>query len=117
MSVARLIAYHAALNAFDLEAVEAMFDRDAEYVSPGLNGAIRGRAAIMKAMREYFAEYSDQRAKDDEVVALAPGVVQSLWRLKATSSKTGEVVERRGREAVTFNTAGLIAHVEVFDAP
>ena len=115
MSVARLIAYHAVLNAFDLDGVEAMFAADAEYVSPGLNGAIQGREAIMKAMRDYFAEYSDQRAEDDEVAELAPNVVQSLWRLNATSSKTGKVLERRGREIVTFNAAGLIARVEVFD--
>jgi ketosteroid isomerase-like protein len=116
VSVARLISYHAALNDFDLEAVEGMFAVDAEYVSPGLNGAIQGRDAIMKAMREYFAEYSDQRAEDDEVVALAANVVQSHWRLRATASKTGKVLERRGQEVVTFNAAGLIARVEVFDA-
>lgn len=116
MSVARLTAYHAALNDFDLEAVEAMFAADAEYVSPGLNGALRGRDAIMKAMRDYFAEYSDQRAEDHEVLELAPNVVQSLWRLKATSSKTGKMLKRRGREVVTFNDAGLITRVEVFDA-
>ncbi len=116
MSVARLIAYHAALNDFDLEAVEAMFDVDAEYVSPGLKGALRGRAAIMAAMRDYFAEFADQRAEDDEVVGLAPNVVQSRWRLTATSTKTGQVSERRGREIVTFNDNGLIARVEVFDA-
>ncbi len=116
MSVSRLIAYHAALNAFDLEGVEAMFDANAEYVSPGLKGAIRGRAVIMAGMREYFAEYADQRAEDDEVLELAPNVVQSLWHLKATSSKTGKLLERRGREVVTFNEAGLIARVEVFDA-
>lgn len=116
MSVDRLIAYHAALNDFDLEGVEAMFDANAEYVSPGLKGAIRGRAAIMAAMRDYFADYADQRAEDDEVLELAPNVVQSLWRLKATSSKTGKVLERRGQEVVTFNAAGLIACVEVFDA-
>ena len=116
MSVARLIAYHAALNDFDLEAVAKMFAADADYDSPGLDGSIRGRDAIMKAMRDYFAEYSDQRAEDDEVLELAPNVVQTLWHLKATSSKTGKVLERRGREVVTFNAVGLISRVEVFDS-
>ena len=116
MSVQRLIAYHAALNAFDLEAAQAMFAVDAEYVSPGLNGVIVGRIAIMKAMRDYFAEYTDLVAIDDDVVELRPHVVQSMWRLKATSSKTGSHVTRKGREIVKFNEAGLIIRVEVFDA-
>jgi ketosteroid isomerase-like protein len=113
--VEKLIAYHAALNDLDLAAVEAMFSEDAEYVSPGLNGAVVGRAAIMRGMREYFAECADQQAVDEEVSALAPNVVQSVWRLEATSSKTGKPVHRKGREIVTFNSAGLISRVEVFD--
>lgn len=116
MSIPRLIAYHAALNSFDLEAVEAMFAENADYVSPGLNGVVAGRPAIMKAMQDYFAEYEDQVAVDDEVVELRPHVVQSKWRLKATSSKTGRQVTREGREVVTFNEAWLIIRVEVFDA-
>ena len=117
MSVARLLAYHAALNDFDLDAVAEMLAEDAEYVSPGFNGTIRGREAILVAMRDYFAEYADQRAFDDEVLELRPRVVQSNWRLIATSSKTGETVRRHGSEVVTFNKAGLIARVEVFDKP
>ena len=116
MSVERLIAYHAALNDFDSDVVEAMFAEDADYVSPGLNGVVAGRAAIMKAMRDYFAEYGNQVAVDDEVIELRPHVVQSKWRLKATSSRGGKRVERQGREVTRFNEAGLITRVEVFDA-
>ncbi|MEO6609456.1 MAG: nuclear transport factor 2 family protein [Aestuariivirga sp.] len=116
MSVQKLIAYHAALNNFDSDVVEAMFTEDAEYVSPGLHGVVTGRSAIMKAMRDYFAEYADQKAFDDEVSELRPGVIQSKWRLEATSLKTGKSIKRRGREVTTFNGAGLIVRVEVFDA-
>ena len=116
MSVQKLIAYHAALNNFDSGVVEAMFAEDAEYVSPGLNGVVAGRAAILKAMREYYAEYGDQVAVDGEVIELRPHVVQSTWRLKATSSRSGKLVQRQGREVTTFNEAGLITRVEVFDA-
>jgi hypothetical protein len=116
MSVARLLAYHAALNAIELDAVAAMFAETAEYVSPGLNGVVRGRAAIMEAMGRYFSEYADQHSRDDEVVALSPHVVQSLWSLRATSSKTGKVLIRHGKEVVTFDDSGLISKVEVFDA-
>jgi ketosteroid isomerase-like protein len=115
VSVQLLNAYHAALNDFDLDAVEEMFAADADYVSPGLSGTIHGRAAILKAMRDYFAEYGDQQAFDDEVVELRPLIVQSKWRLMATSSKTGNGVQRQGREIVRFNEAGLIMRVEVFD--
>ncbi len=115
MSVERLRAYHAALNAFDPAVVEAMFVEDAEYVSPGLNGVVRGRRAIMAGMAVYFAEYADQQSFDDEVVALSRNVVQSLWRLRATSSKTGKVLQRHGKDIVTFDEAGLIKRVEVFD--
>ena len=42
--------YYAALNALDLGAVESMFAIDASYHSAGIS-ALRGRAAIMAAMR------------------------------------------------------------------
>jgi hypothetical protein len=116
MSIERLIAYHAALNDFDNDTVEAMFDEGAEYVSPGLKGSVVGRTAIMNAMRDYFAEYADQHAEDDEIVELAPNVVRSRWSLSAISSKSGKVTTRHGTEVVTFNAAGLIQRVEVFDA-
>ena len=115
MSVARLRAYHAALNAFDLKGVAAMFAPDAEYVSPGLNGVVVGRDAIMRAMVAYFSEYGDQHAHDDKIVALSPHVIQSQWSLRATSSKTGKVLKRHGKETVTFDQDGLIKRVEVFD--
>lgn len=116
MSIARLLAYHTALNAFDLGAVEAMFAVDAQYISPGLQGAVQGRTAIMNAMRDYFAENADQHAEDAEIVELVPHVVRSRWSLSAISSKTGKVTTRHGTEVVTFNAAGLIQRVEVFDA-
>lgn len=114
--VALLAHYHAALNAYDAETVKAMFAADAVYVSPGVNGRIAGRDAIIAAFIAYFAEHPDQHAIDDEVTRLAPDAVRSHWRLEATARSTGQRVTRRGVETVSFDGEGLIRHVEVTDA-
>lgn len=113
--VALLKRYHAALNAYEAEIVKPMFAADAVYVSPGLNGRIDGRDAIIAAFSAYFAEHPDQRAEDDLIEQVSPHAVRALWRLTATSASSGRVVERRGMETVTFDAAGLIARVEVED--
>ena len=112
---ARLIKYHAALNAFDLAAASKMFAEDAVYVSPGLKSSILGRETIMLAIADYFAEYSDQVSVDDEVLELDENRIQSLWTLNATSNKTGAKVQRRGTEIAMFNKDGLITKIEVID--
>lgn len=114
--VALLRRYHAALNAYDERTVAAMFAQDATYVSPGVNGRLEGRAAILAAFTAYFTEHPDQLAIDDDVTLVAPGTVRSLWRLDATARSTGRRVARRGTETVTFGADGLIRHVEVDDA-
>lgn len=114
--VALLRRYHQALNAYDEATVKAMFAEDAIYVSPGVNGRIEGRAAIIAAFTTYFTEHPDQHAIDDEVAQVAPAAVRSVWRLAATAQSTGQRVTRRGTETVTFGADGLIRHVEVSDA-
>jgi len=113
--VALLRRYHAALNAYDAAAVKPMFAEDAVYESPGVNGRIAGRNAIIAAFTAYFADHPDQHAIDDEVALLAPDAVRSVWRLEATARSTGQRVARRGVETVTFGSDGLIRHVEVTD--
>ncbi|MCA3554471.1 nuclear transport factor 2 family protein [Aestuariivirga sp.] len=114
--VALLKRYHAALNAYDARKVKAMFAKEAVYVSPGVNGRIAGRDAIIAAFTAYFAEHPDQRAVDDEVRQLSADAARSLWRLEATARSTGRPVTRRGTEIVRFGDDGLIRHVEVTDA-
>lgn len=114
--VALLRRYHDALNRYDAATVKDMFAADAIYESPGVNGRIEGRDAIIAAFSAYFAEHPDQQSTDDEVTRLSPVVVRSLWRLSATARSTGRPVARRGSETVTFDAAGLIRHVEVADA-
>ena len=112
--VALLKEYHAVLNAFDLDKVESKFDENAVYVSPGLNGEIRGRLAIMQAMAKYFAEYADQVSTDESIEKLDEFNVKSVWNLVATSP-SGTKIRRRGEEIVRFNINGLIERVEVLD--
>ena len=113
--VALLKRYHDALNDYDEPAVKAMFADDAIYDSPGVKGRIVGRDAIIAAFSAYFAEHPDQHAIDEEIAAIAPQAVRSVWRLKATARATGQPVTRRGSETVTFGQDGLITHVEVTD--
>lgn len=114
--VALLKRYHDALNAYDEPTVKPMFAADAVYVSPGVNGRIAGRDAIIAAFTSYFAEHPDQIAVDEAVTQVAPDAVRSVWKLEATSRSTGQRVARRGTETVTFGADGLIRHVEVTDA-
>ncbi len=113
--VALLKRYHAALNAYDADTVTPMFAPGAVYVSPGVNGRIEGRDAIIAAFSAYFAEHPDQRAEDELIEQLSPFEVRAHWRLAATSASSGRHVERRGIETVTFDASGLIARVEVED--
>ena len=114
--VALLRRYHAALGGYDESRVRAMFAADAVYDSPGVNGRIVGRDAIIAAFSAYFAEHPDQHAIDEEVAPLGPDTVRSIWKLIATARSTGKAVTRRGSETVRFDGDGLIAHVEVTDA-
>ena len=107
--------YHAALQPYAADEVAEMFAEGAVYVSPGVNGRLEGRAAILRAFNTYFAEHPDQEAVDDTVEVLGEHSVRAQWRLTATSAATGRAVERRGIETVTFDEAGRIVKVEVED--
>lgn len=113
--VALTMRYHAALNAYDAASVAAMFAPDAVYVSPGVNGRIEGRDAIINAFSAYFAEHPDQKAEDESIEMVGPRTASALWRLQATARSTGRPVTRRGIETVHFNAEGLIVSVEVED--
>ena len=106
---ARLAKYTAALNRYDLDAVEQMFAEGAVYVSPGLNGAISGRAAIMKAFQAYFTQLTDQVNVDEDVRQLDQHTLEASWRLQSSKST------RSGRQRITFNAEGRIARIEVVD--
>lgn len=107
--------YHAVLNAYDASAVAPMFAADAVYISPGVDGRIVGREAIIAAFSAYFAEHPDQHAEDESIEQLNPLSARACWRLAATRRSTGERVIRQGTETVSFGPDGRIVHVEVED--
>ena len=113
--VARLTAYHDAINALDFATIEAMFADDAVYDSGGLGGVVTGRGPIMDGFRTYFDAYPDQVSTDSVVERLDDLSVRSVWSLTASHSRTGERLLRTGEEVVTFNADGRIVRVEVTD--
>jgi ketosteroid isomerase-like protein len=112
--IARLAAYHAALDSRDFSRIEAMLAPDARYVSVGL-GDISGRDQIMRTMRDYFDRNPDHQSFDDELEQRDNHTAISHWRLRATNKFNGEVVVRAGVEIVTFTDEGLIALIDVRD--
>lgn len=113
--VARLIAYHNAINALDFSTIEAMFADDAVYDSGGLGGVVTGREAIMAGFRSYFDTYPDQVSTDSVVEDLGGCRVRSVWSLTASHSVSGEKLVRRGEEVIAFDAAGRICRVDVTD--
>lgn len=111
---AALVRYHAALEVQDLLAVQTCLAPHARYVSPGL-GDVVGRDAIMESVRQYFMNYPDQQAFDEDVVATGPRQARCRWRLQATNAKTGQVMRRHGTEVIDFDEAGLITAISVQD--
>jgi ketosteroid isomerase-like protein len=112
--VAALIAYHAALDAHDVDAVEKLMAENATYESAGI-GLVEGRAAITSAIRKYFAAHADHHAWDDSVKQIGPRSARAVWQLTATNDATGEKYHRRGEEEVTFDDEGLVLRVLVVD--
>ena len=115
--VARLVAYHDAINALDFAAIEQMFAENAVYDSGGLGGVVDGRDPIMRGFHDYFDAYPDQVSEDSLVEKLDEYRVRSHWALTATHRHTGEKLVRTGVEIVTFDDDGLIVKVEVIDLP
>jgi ketosteroid isomerase-like protein len=112
--VKALVAYHAALDAHDVNLVETMMAENATYISAAV-GVVEGRAAIVGAMRRYFAAHSDHHAWDDAVKAIDTNKAHAVWQLKATNNGSGITVHRRGEETVTFDAAGQVLKVDVID--
>lgn len=106
--------YHDATNALDYETLENVFSETAVYISDGV-GVLEGRDAILAGFRGYFAEYGDQVAEDETVEAISPRAAKSVWKLRATSSRTGQTLIRAGEETIFLDAEGLIEKVIVRD--
>jgi ketosteroid isomerase-like protein len=112
--VAALMAYHAALDAHDVDKVESLMAENAVYESVAVD-RVEGRDAITAAMRKYFAAHADHHAWDDSVELVAANAARSVWQLTATDSASGEKYHRRGEEVVTFDADGRVLRVQVTD--
>ena len=112
--VKALEAYHAALDAHDVDRVEALMAESATYESVAV-GKVEGRTAIAAAMRKYFAAHADHHAWDDSVEQVSEQAARAVWQLTATNSASGEKYHRRGEEVVTFDAAGKVLRVQVTD--
>ena len=112
--VAALLAYHKAIDGFDIDQVASMLAEDAVYTSGGL-GMVNGKADIILAMRRYFTGHPDHQSWDDDVMKSGPLAARSLWKLTATDRLTGAVVKRSGTEDIVFDNKGLISSVNVVD--
>lgn len=106
--------YHAAMNALDFKALERFLTETAVYVSDGV-GVFEGRDKIMAGFRAYFAEYGDQVATDETIEAISDRAVRSVWKLNATSARTGQKLVRTGEETVFLDRDGFIEKVIVRD--
>ena len=99
--------WHEAINALDFDAIEAFFADDATYGSLKV-GALRGKEQIMKAFRDYFAEYPDQVAVDNSLekvgtdrgtVDMAPhGHQCDHWRETDPPRRGDDLSERRRQD-------------------
>lgn len=114
--LARLAAYHQALQPFDAAKVAAFFAPDATYHSPGIGRPLSGRDEIVAAFSSYFARFPNQISTDDRIEVTGPLSLRSHWRLVATDQETGQTVERQGTEDFEFAPSGLIARVVVHDS-
>jgi ketosteroid isomerase-like protein len=105
--------YHAAINALDFGAIEAMFAADIVYSSDGIGGIVSGRDSVIAAFRAYFEQYPDQHAEDEAVETLSATMARSIWTLRATNAQTGASYSRQGTETVTIDGSGKIVRIAV----
>ena len=99
-------------NRGELDAIFAMFADDVIYESTQV-GSHQGRTSVETMMRSFFGRFPDAHWDVDSYREEAgPGVVFDFV-MRGTDAETGERVERRGTERVTFGADGLIRRVAV----
>ena len=99
-------------NRRELDAIFAMFADDVAYESTQV-GSYRGRPSIETMMRAFFIRFPDAHWDVASYREEAGQGVVFDFVMHGTDTETGERVERRGTERVTFDADGLIRGVSV----
>ncbi len=95
-----------------LDEVFPMFDPEATYRSSQF-GLFEGLDQIREMMAGFFATFPDVHWTVDAYRADSDDTVSFEFTMKASNAETGQPVERRGLETISFTENGLIRHIEV----
>ena len=99
-------------NRHVLDEVFPLFDPEATYRSSQF-GLFEGLVQIRDMMTGFFATYPDVHWTVDDYRAESDDSASFEFTMRASNAETGQSVERRGLETITFTEEGLIRHVEV----
>ena len=99
-------------NRHVLDEVFPMFDPDATYRSSQF-GLFESLDQIRDMMTGFFATFPDVHWTVDAYRADSDDTASFEFTMRASNAETGQYVERRGLEKITFTEDGLIRHVEV----
>ncbi len=103
-------AYVALSNAHRADLIAPLFAVEAVYRS-GAVGEHRGRDAIMRMMRGFFADYPDVHWRAANY-SCDQRRVEFDFNLRATTQQ-GDVLERSGREVIVIDADGYIVELVV----
>jgi hypothetical protein len=110
----RIVIFHEAINGMDIEDMRPFFAENAVWTSDGV-GSLVGRDAILAGIKQYFADYPDQKAVNHRVETLTPLSGRAVWSVRATHATSGKALVREGEETITFNEDGEVVSVDVTD--
>lgn len=99
-------------NRHVLDEVFLMFDPDATYRSSQF-GLFEGLDQIRKMMTGFFTTFPDVHWTVDAYRADSDDTASFEFTMRASNAETGQPVERRGLETISFTDEGRIRHVEV----
>ncbi len=101
--------WHGAIQRARLRCGRSVLADDATYAVAFKVGALRGRAQIVKAFRDYFAEYPDQVAVDDSFEKVSPAAAKSTWHPPAAPARRPARSSSAGaKETIYLNAEGKI---------
>ena len=110
VSVAK--AYVGASNAHDLDAVEALLADGALYISTGVGEHI-GRGAIRAMMDVFFSGHNSLNWQTSGWTEEQDGSVAFDFVMTGIGAKSGEKIEKTGREFIWVGQDGFIERIEV----